>query len=111
MASIFAIISRLTRSAKVDIVSKMHIYNGEEVLQKDATQRIDIKELREEAGREGFLGISTRFIMKAIDNAFSESEHDCINPIILLDSITKSVKASDFGEEKRRGYLDIYKML
>jgi len=108
MASIFAIISRLTRSAKVDIVSKMHIYNGEEVLQKDATQRIDIKELREEAGREGFLGISTRFIMKAIDNAFSESEHDCINPIILLESITKSVKASDFGEEEKKrllGYL------
>jgi len=108
MASIFAIISRLTRSAKVDIISKMHIYNGEEVLQKDATQRVDIKELREEAGREGFLGISTRFIMKAIDNAFSESEHDCINPIILLESITKSVRASDFGEEEKKrllGYL------
>jgi len=108
MASIFAIISRLTRSSKVDIISKMHIYNGEEVLQKDATQRIDIKELREEAGREGFNGISTRFIMKAIDNAFSESEYDCINPIILLDSITKSVVASDFGEEEKKrllGYL------
>ncbi len=108
MASIFAIISRLTRSTKVDIISKMHIYNGEEVLQKDATQRVDIKELREEAGREGFVGISTRFIMKAIDNAFSESEHDCINPIILLESITKSVKASDFGEEEKKrllGYL------
>ncbi len=108
MASIFAIISRLTRSSKVDIISKMHIYNGEEVLQKDATQRVDIKELREEAGREGFVGISTRFIMKAIDNAFSESEHDCINPLILLESITRSVKASDFGEEDKKrllGYL------
>lgn len=105
MASIFAIISRLARSAKVDIISKMHIYNGEEVLQKDATQRIDIRELREEAGREGFEGISTRFIMKAIDNALSESEHDCINPIILLDSLAKSVKASDFGEEEKKRLL------
>lgn len=108
MASMFAIISRLTSSSKVDIMSKMHIYNGEEVLQKDATQRVDIKELKEEAGREGFVGISTRFIMKAIDNAFSESEHNCINPIILLDSITRSVKASDFGEEEKNrllGYL------
>jgi serine protein kinase len=46
--------------------------------------------------------------MKAIDNAFSESEHDCINPIILLESITKSVRASDFGEEEKKrllGYL------
>lgn len=102
MASIFAIISRLTPSSKVDIISKMHLYNGEEVLQKDATQRVDIRELREEAGREGFEGISTRFIMKAIDNALSESEHDCINPIILLDSLAKSVKASDFGEEVKK---------
>lgn len=105
MASIFAIISRLTRSSKVDIISKMHIYNGEEVLQKDATQRIDIRELREEAGREGFEGISTRFIMKAIDNALSESEHDCINPLILLDALAKSVKASDFGEEEKKRLL------
>ncbi len=102
MASIFAIISRLTPSSKVDIISKMRLYNGEEVLQKDATQRVDIRELREEAGREGFEGISTRFIMKAIDNALSESEHDCINPIILLDSLAKSVKASDFGEEEKK---------
>jgi serine protein kinase len=108
MASTFAIISRLTPSAKVDIMSKMHIYNGEEVLQKDATQKIDIKELREEAGREGFTGISTRFIMKAIDNALSESDHECINPITLLETLIKSVRASDLGEEEKKkllGYL------
>jgi serine protein kinase len=108
IASIFAIISRLTPSQKVDIISKMRIYNGEEVLQKDSTQRIDIKELREEAGREGFVGISTRFIMKSIDNALSESEHDCINPIILLETLTKSVLSSDYGEEEKKrllGYL------
>jgi serine protein kinase len=105
MASMFAIISRLTPSSKVDMISKMRIYNGEEVLQKDATQRIDIRELREEGGREGFMGISTRFIMKAIDNAFSESEYDCINPITLMESIIKSVRASDFGEEEKKRFL------
>ena len=81
IASMFAIISRLTPSNKVDIISKMHIYNGEEVVQKDTTKRVDIQELRDEADREGFTGISTRFIMKAIDNTLSESEHNCINPI------------------------------
>jgi len=105
MASIFAIISRLTPSSKVDIITKMRIYNGEEVLQKDATQRIDIKELREEGSREGFQGISTRFIMKAIDNALSESEHDCINPILVLDSLVKSVRASDFSDEEKKKLL------
>lgn len=105
MASIFAIISRLTPSAKVDIITKMRLYNGEEVLQKDATQKIDIGELRETAGREGFQGISTRFIMKAIDNALSESEHDCINPIILLDALVKSVRAADFNDEEKKKLL------
>ena len=105
MASIFAIISRLNPSSKVDIITKMRIYNGEEVLQKDATQKVDIKELREEAGREGFSGISTRFIIKAIDNALSESEHNCINPIILIDTLIKSVRASDVSDEEKKKQL------
>lgn len=108
MASMFAIISRLNESSKVDIISKMKIYNGEEIVQKDATQKVDIKELKEEAGREGFKGISTRFIMKAIDNALSEAEVDCINPIVLLESLIKSVRISDSGEEEKKrllGYL------
>jgi Putative Ser protein kinase len=102
VASMFAIISRLNESNKVDMVSKMKVYNGEEIIQKDATQKIDIKELREEAGREGYKGISTRFIMKAIDNALSESEHDCINPIILLETLIKAVRNSDSGEEEKK---------
>lgn len=105
IASMFAIISRLNESNKVDMISKMKVYNGEEIIQKDATQKIDIKELREEAGREGYKGISTRFIMKAIDNALSESEHDCINPIILLETLIKAVRNSDSGEEEKKKYL------
>lgn len=105
IASMFAIISRLNDSNKVDMISKMKVYNGEEIVQKDATQKIDIKELREEAGREGYKGISTRFIMKSIDNALSESEHNCINPIILLETLIKAVRNSDSGEEEKKKYL------
>ena len=51
------------------------------LLKKELLRRIDISELREEAGPyEGMKGISTRFIIKAIDNALSNSEYDCINP-------------------------------
>lgn len=108
VASMFAILSRLNESSKMDMISKMKIYNGEEIVQKDATQKIDIKELKEEAGREGFKGISTRFIMKAIDNALSESEYDCINPIVLLETLVKAVRSSESGEEEKKkllGYL------
>lgn len=108
IASMFAIISRLSPSNKVDLITKMRIYNGEEVMLKDASQKIDIQELRAEGGREGFTGISTRFIMKAIDNALAESEHDCINPITVMEALITAVKSTDMGDEERQkllGYL------
>ncbi|WP_054694122.1 PrkA family serine protein kinase [Syntrophomonas palmitatica] len=109
MASMFAITSRLTPSNKVDIISKMRIYNGEEIVQKDSTRKVDIQELRDEAGREGFSGISTRFIMKAIDNALSESDHDCINPISVLEALIKAVRAADFSDEEKKRLLTYLK--
>jgi len=105
IASMFAIISRLTPSNKVDTITKMRIYNGEEIMYKDASQKVDIQELKEEGGREGFSGVSTRFIMKAIDNALAESDHDCINPITVMESLIKAVKATDMGEEERQKLL------
>lgn len=105
IASMFAIISRLTPSSKVDMITKMRIYNGEEIVQKDTTKKVDILELRDEAAREGFTGISTRFIMKAIDNTLSESEHDCINPITVLESLIKAVKSTDTGDDEKKQLL------
>ena len=85
VAAMFAILSRLAPSAKVDPITKLKIYNGEEIVEKGSTKRIDINELREEAGSyEGMKGISTRFIIKAIDNALSSSEYNCINPLSIM---------------------------
>lgn len=106
IAAMFAILSRLTPSAKVDPMTKLKIYNGEEIVEKGTTKRIDIMELREEAGPyEGMKGISTRFIIKAIDNALSNSEYDCINPLSIMESIIKSIKEMDIGAEDKKRYL------
>ncbi|OOM16382.1 PrkA family serine protein kinase [Clostridium saccharobutylicum] len=106
IAAMFAILSRLTPSAKVDAMTKLKIYNGEEIVEKGTTKKIDIVELREEAGQyEGMKGISTRFIIKAIDNALSESGYDCINPLSIMESIIKSVKELDIAAEDKKKYL------
>ncbi len=105
IASMFAILSRLQASNKVDPLTKLKIYNGEEIVEKGSTKRIDIMELREEAVREGMSGISTRFIMKAIDNALSDSEHNCINPIVLIEGLTKEVKELSIADELKKTYL------
>ena len=105
-AAMFAILSRLSPSAKVDPMTKLKIYNGEEIVEKGTTKRIDIMELREEAGSyEGMKGISTRFIIKTIDNALSNSEHNCINPLSIMESIIRSVKEMDVGSEDKKKYL------
>lgn len=106
IAAMFAILSRLTPSNKVDPITKLKIYNGEEIVEKGSTKRIDISELREEAGSyEGMKGISTRFIIKAIDNALSNSEYNCINPLSIMESIIKSVKELDIGADDKKRYL------
>lgn len=106
MASMFAILTRLVPSAKVDPLTKLKIYNGEEILEKGGTMKVDIAELREEAtNREGMNGISTRFIMKALDNTLSESENNCINPLSVLETLVKSVKELSLSEDERKRYL------
>ena len=106
IAAMFAILSRLSPSAKVDPITKLKIYNGEDLVEKGTTKRIDINELREEAGPyEGMKGISTRFIIKAIDNALSNSEYNCINPLSIMESIIKSIKEMDIAAEDKKRYM------
>lgn len=106
IASMFAILTRLLPSMKVDPITKLKLYNGEEIVEKGTTKRIDVLELKEEAGTmEGMKGISTRFIIKTIDNALSNAEHKCINPLSVMESIIKSVKDMDISQEDKKKYL------
>ncbi len=105
VASMFAILTRLAPSNKVDPMTKLKIYNGEEIIEKGAARKIDISELRDEAGREGMSGVSTRFIMKVLDTALSESEYNCINPVSVMEALVKSVKELSIGDEDKSRYL------
>ena len=106
-AAMFAIMSRLTPSVKIDLMTKLKIYNGEDLVGKGTTKRVDIAEIREEAGSlEGMKGISTRFVVKAIDNALSISEYNCINPLSIMESILRSVKELDSVEDEKKRYLE-----
>lgn len=106
VASIFSIMSRLKTSQKCDLMTKMKIYNGQEVVEKNRVKKIDIKDLRDEAGREGMSGIGTRFVIKAIDNALVDSERNMITPISVIDSLVKQVKEQVNNEEDKKRYLE-----
>jgi serine protein kinase len=108
LASKFAILTRLEPTNKCDLMTKLKLYNGEEVVEKGKTKKIDVSELWEDAKREGMDGISTRFIMKALDNALSDNiENNCIHPLNVRESLITMVKNADFPEDTKRSYLEI----
>src|SRR6476469_1015183 len=107
IASMVAILSRLEPTAKCDLVTKLKLYDGEEVVEKGKTKKIDVQELREDAKREGMSGISTRFIMKALDNALSDNiDGNCINPINVREALIGMVKEGDLPDDSRKQYLE-----
>jgi serine protein kinase len=106
VASMFAVLSRLHPSNKVDALTKMKLYDGQDVIERGTVKKIDINDLRDEARDEGMTGISTRFIMKAIDAALSDSEKNMVTPISIRDALIKQVKDQIVVEDDRNRYLD-----
>jgi serine protein kinase len=111
VAAMFSVMSRLKPSQKCDLLTKMKIYDGQEVVEKGRTKKVDIKDLRDEAKHEGMDGISTRFITKAIDSALTDSDKSFITPMRVIDALIKQVKEQIIDEEKKKNYLEILQKL
>ena len=109
VASMFSVMSRLAPTQKCDLLTKMKIYNGEEVIEKGRVKKVDIKDLREENRYEGMSGISTRFIMKAIDSALAGSNKNFITPVSIINSLTAKVSDQIIDEEFRTRCLELIK--
>ncbi len=105
VAAMFAILSRLEPTPKCDLMTKLRLYNGEEVVEKGRTKKIDIEELRGDARDEGMSGISTRFVMKALDNALSESPEG-ITPIHAREALIAMVRETEMPDDTRKRYLE-----
>jgi serine protein kinase len=109
IASMFAILTRLVPSNKCDLMTKLKLYNGEEVTAEGQSKHINMLELKEEFQNEGMSGISTRFIMKALDNALSDSGNNNINPITVLDALQNKLKEEPLSEDVKERYMHILK--
>lgn len=105
MVAMFAILSRLSPTNKCDLLTKLKAYNYEEIIEKGTTKKIDVDELQEEFKDEGMCGISTRFGMKCLDNALSDSEHNCINPIAVREAMIQKIQETPLSDDVRKLYL------
>jgi serine protein kinase len=107
VAAMFSVMSRLKPSQKCDPLTKMKIYDGQEVVEKGATKKVDVTDLRDEAKHEGMEGISTRFITKALDSALTDSDKSFITPMRVVEALIKQVKEQIINEEHKKHYLEI----
>ncbi len=107
IASMFSVMSRLSPSNKCDVLTKMKIYNGDDIIEKGRVKKVDIKDLKAEASHEGMEGISTRFIMKSLDAALSDSDNNMITPINVMDSLLRQVNEQIIDNDKKERYLEL----
>ena len=76
-------------------------------MEQGRTKKGDIQQLRGAVKREGMFGISTRFIMKALDNALSDNmTGNCINAINVREALINMSKEADLPDDPRKQYLE-----
>jgi serine protein kinase len=86
VASMFAVLSRLEESKKAGMspMKKLKLYDGEEV---EGFSAHDVRELQEEAVREGMDGISPRYVINRLSNAVVKDDAACVDPIDALRAL------------------------
>jgi serine protein kinase len=85
-AATFAVLSRLEESKKagMSLSKKLKLYDGQSV---EGFTPKDVKELQDEAIREGMDGISPRYVINRLSNALVRDGVTCINAIDALRSL------------------------
>jgi serine protein kinase len=107
VAAMFAVMTRLEepKRANIDIVKKMKLYDGEDV---EGFKSKDVRELQEEAVREGMDGISPRYIINRLSGALVRDNITCINPIDALRAIKDGFEQhTGISAEQRERYLNL----
>jgi serine protein kinase len=89
VAAMWAVLTRLDEPKKsgLTLMQKLKLYNGKSL---PGFTEDSVKELKEEAPREGMNGISPRYIQDKISNALvsrAAIEEKCINPFMVLNEL------------------------
>ncbi|RIK35345.1 MAG: protein prkA, partial [Chloroflexi bacterium] len=106
-AATFAILSRLEESKKagMSLLKKLKLYDGQSV---DGFTPKDVKELQDEAIREGMDGVSPRYIINRLSAAIVRDETTCVNAIDALRALRDGLEQhTSIGREERERLLNL----
>lgn len=114
VAAMWAILTRLEepKNAGLTLLQKLKLYNGKTL---PGFTEDNIKELREEAEREGMHGISPRYVQDKISNALvAHADERSVNPFMVLNELESGLKHhslinSDEIKKTYKGLLNVVK--
>ncbi len=113
MSAMWAVLTRLEepKKAQITLVQKMKLYAGKTL---PGFTEDNVKELREEAPREGMEGISPRYIQDKISNALVRDDTgSCVNPFMVLNELEAGLSHHSLitREEMRKRYRELLGMV
>ena len=111
MAAMWAVLTRLAEPKKAGItkMQKLKLYNGKSI---EGFTEDSIKELKEEAPREGMQGISPRYIQDKISNALVSHQaqlEKAINPFMVMNELEAGLSHHSLitDEELKKEYKEL----
>jgi serine protein kinase len=109
MAAMWATLSRLEepKKANLTLLQKLKLYNGKTL---PGYTEENIKELKDNAEREGMEGISPRYIQDKISNALvSEDADGCVNPFMVLNMLESGLDHHSLikSEEQKKRFREL----
>ena len=111
VAAMWAILSRLQepKKAGVTLLQKLKLYNGKSI---QGMTEDSVKELKEEAPREGMEGISPRYIQDKVSNTLVSAqamEEKQINPFMVMNELEAGLSHHSLinDEDMRKKYKEL----
>ncbi len=111
VAAMWAVLTRLEepKKAGLTLLQKLKLYDGKSI---PGFTEDSVKELREEAPREGLQGISPRYIQDKISNALvseQAQQERCINPFMVMNELEAGLSHHSLitDEEQKKRYKEL----
>lgn len=110
MLSQFSVLTRLVKPENSSLYSKMEIYDGKNLKDKDPNAKA-LHEYRETAGvNEGMNGMSTRFAYKILSRTFNyDSQEIAANPVHLMYVLEKQIQEEQLPKATEEEYISFIK--
>ena len=110
MMAQFSVLSRLKEPDNSSIFSKMRIYDGENLKDRDPKAK-SYQEYRDYAGvDEGMTGLSTRFAFKILSKVFNFDHREvAANPVHLMYVLEQQIQQEQFAPEVEARYVQYIK--